>query len=387
MSTKEISADAVTAMDQTLGASLFFETLMEEEAETIQGDLIDNDAKSKTLGTSYMTFSQHESNRPRFTFENELGEGAYGKVWRAKDGDIGRSVAIKSYKYSGPTGYRLCASEIAIAGKLDHPGVPVVYDVEKTDDDEYHFIMKFIDGKPLTDIIEGLKAGDTSLHDRFSYAKRTELVIQILRVLSSVHKKGILHRDIKPENILIGHSGEAYLMDWGIALDMGISNGEGQLAGSPKYMSPEQAAKKSLDQRSDLYSIAAVLYELICLEEHGPDAESVDALLEVLPSYDFKFKFTTHSVQGMAPLRYSSLFEKALNVRLDERFQSADEFIESLETIQEGKVKVECPFTATIGALGWLNNAMDKKPMKTLGSLFVCFTGMSAALIYIGTLI
>ena len=158
-----------------------------------------------------------------FCIPARLGEGAYGRVWRAVDEDIGRDVAIKSYKLKGATGQKLCSTELQIAGKIDHPNVPVIYDVERAADDSYHFVMKFIEGQQLTELIQKLRAGDKELLEEYKLEQRIELIVQILRVLSSVHSKGIVHRDIKPENIMVGPNGEAYLMDWGIAIDTNIT--------------------------------------------------------------------------------------------------------------------------------------------------------------------
>lgn len=123
--------------------------------------------------------------------------------------------------------------------------------------------MKYVDGKALNTIIDGLRSDDDALHQRFHPVQRVQLITQILHVLSTVHARGIVHRDIKPENILIGSGGDAYLMDWGIAIDTTQVDGKGQFAGSPMYMSPEQSQRLILDGRSDLYSLGSTLYELL----------------------------------------------------------------------------------------------------------------------------
>lgn len=103
---------------------VFSKGLDDERRRHLNSDVI-------TIGQSIVDIGQvKENERPRFVFESELGEGAYGKVWKANDTDIGRSVAIKTYKLTGNKGYRLCSLEVGIAGKIDHPGVPVLYDVE-----------------------------------------------------------------------------------------------------------------------------------------------------------------------------------------------------------------------------------------------------------------
>ena len=100
--------------------------------------------------------------------------------------------------------------------------------------------MKYVEGKTLKQLIQELINNNKETHRRFPFGKRAELMIQLLRTLCDLHENNIVHRDIKPDNILVDHNGHAYLMDWGIALDLNESNGEGELCGTPKYMSPEQ---------------------------------------------------------------------------------------------------------------------------------------------------
>ena len=104
-----------------------------------------------------------------------LGEGTYGKVWKAKDQKIGRSVAIKEFKSTGEEGKLLCQLEISRTGRLDHPGIPTIYDVGQTEGRSY-FTMKFIEGKTLQEIIAELRNEDREAHERFPFVKRTEIV-------------------------------------------------------------------------------------------------------------------------------------------------------------------------------------------------------------------
>ena len=220
--------DDFTVTD-TIGGSILEDLFDDEAIETIAFDRDADETLTQSLGASQVGHAPD-----RFHYRSELGEGAYGKVWKAQDADIGREVAVKSYKYPGRAGQRLISLETSIAGKIDHPGVPALYDVKKTEDDQYHVIMKYVEGETLESIIDRLRDRDEETQTKYRFEQRTELIIQVLRALSVAHAKGIVHRDIKAENIMVGTSGEAYLMDWGIALDLSQSNGEGQLADAPQ---------------------------------------------------------------------------------------------------------------------------------------------------------
>ncbi|MBM74257.1 MAG: hypothetical protein CMK59_02550 [Proteobacteria bacterium] len=359
----------------TLGGTLLLETLfsddelqnLQEQNTDVQEEMLQQEQGSFTLGMSQFSPVKSEMNSPRYVYEHSLGEGAYGKVWKAKDSDIGRSVAIKSYKFKGAQGHRICSAELSIAGKIDHPGVPVVYDITNSQDDSYHVVMKYIDGVSLEDIIELLKGGCEATHAKYRYDLRIELMLQLLRILASIHKMGIIHRDIKPENILIGENGEAYLMDWGIALDLKQSDGEGQLAGTPNYMSPEQAASLPLDKRADLYAMAAVFYEFMSLRRSTPEAENTEELLLKLIGYeptvmDLWYKAP---VQGYYPRGFLDFFTKGLKKSPQERFQSAEDMIQEIHDINNGKMSPSCPFTALMLLNNRIHKAFQHNPIRT----------------------
>ena len=323
----------------------------------------------------------------RFGFVQELGEGAYGKVWKADDAAIGRTVAVKSYKFAGAKGAKLLDMETSIVGKIDHPGVPVLYDIQQTDDGLYHYIMKYVEGQTLEDVIERLRNKDPDTQKMFKHLNRAELILQILRTLASTHSKGIVHRDIKPENIMIGKNGEAYLMDWGIALDINENDGEGQLSGTPRYMSPEQAQSKAIDPRSDLFSIVGVLYEFITLKEHGPKASSALKMLEKIPTYmPSKMALAEpHPEVGPYPMTYCPIFVKGLQLNPNERYQSAEEMIQDLEYAMSGGIHISCPLTLTYRISSFFTTSLVNKPVASFLGIWGGLAAAAALLVFIGS--
>jgi serine/threonine protein kinase len=226
--------------------------------------------------------------RPRYQETRRLGEGGVGEVVMVRDNDIERHVALKRLRPEllGTTALARFVDEIQVVGQLEHPSIPPIHDVG-LDENGYFFVMKYVQGETLDAIIERLQARDPLYQRRFSYKARAELFLRILQTIQFAHEKGILHRDLKPENVMVGPYGEVMVMDWGLAKKVGSAadyalatperedgpgNSKrlqetrvGSLLGTPLYMSPEQARGQhdTLDQRSDIYSLCVLLFELL----------------------------------------------------------------------------------------------------------------------------
>ncbi len=202
----------------------------------------------------------------RYELKARIGEGAMAEVWSAHDPSIDRVLAIKLLKpefQSNPAYTSRFLREAKAAGALTHPNIVTIYDVGEADGRAY-IAMELLDGVPLD---EALKA-DAKLSDERVLA----IAGQLAGALSYAHLSGVIHRDIKPSNIMLGRNGRSIkILDFGIAR---IADGAalsadhertqvGQVIGTPRYMSPEQALGHALDGRSDLFSVGAVLYEAI----------------------------------------------------------------------------------------------------------------------------
>jgi serine/threonine-protein kinase len=195
----------------------------------------------------------------RYTVERELGRGATSVVYLARDRDYARMVAIKVLRQelSGSGAADRFLREVRLTAQLHHPNiVPVLHSGEHTG--HLFFVLPYLDGGTLRDRLEREK--QLPIADVVSMGKTIALA------LASAHEWNILHRDVKPENILFS-AGQACLADFGIARAITRASGEsvtstGLVVGTPAYMSPEQASgDREYDGRSDLYSLACVLYE------------------------------------------------------------------------------------------------------------------------------
>jgi tRNA A-37 threonylcarbamoyl transferase component Bud32 len=157
--------------------------------------------------------------KQRFEKIRLLGEGGLGEVVGAHDHDIGRKVAIKRLRAEvrSPAALARFVDEIRTIGKLEHPNIIPIHDVGMDESGELYFVMKYVDGETLEDVIQKLAAGDREYHERYTFERRVEIFRALLEALAFAHDRGIIHRDIKPANVMIGKFGEVLLMDWGIA--------------------------------------------------------------------------------------------------------------------------------------------------------------------------
>ncbi|MFE3164888.1 tetratricopeptide repeat protein [Streptomyces sp. NPDC059224] len=205
----------------------------------------------------------------RYRLLDLIGRGGMGEVWRARDESLGRQVALKCLKPLGPHHDQAFARvlrerfrrEARVAAALSHRGVTVVHDFGEHDGVLY-LVMELLDGRNLSQLLEDNK------HHPLPVGDVVDIAEQVAAALAHTHQQGIVHRDLKPANIMRLTDGTVKLCDFGIARlrhDIGLTSrltGTGIAMGTPHYMSPEQIGGTEVDQRSDLYSLGCVLYEI-----------------------------------------------------------------------------------------------------------------------------
>jgi len=254
----------------------------------------------------------------------------------------------------------------------------------------------------MADVIAKLKAGDTAYRERFTVELRARLFLLVLDAVRYAHSRGVLHRDLKPANIMVGPYDEVTVMDWGIAKPIGardpvsaakdtptswidsqdqrlIDTQVGTLAGTPWYMSPEQAAGQndSLDERSDVYSLALVFYEWLALEH---PLEGKSNLLEVLGTimmtdHDAGVLTRRAGARGV-PCEYVYLILRGLRRDRSERLASVDLMYQQLTDILDGKVPIECPVTFTKRASHEALHWVDHHQMLFVALFFIASGGL-----------
>src|SRR6185312_4006973 len=200
----------------------------------------------------------------RYEILSELGRGAMGTVFRARDPRIDRIVAIKTITVAGSNAQSMeeyrqrFFREAQAAGRLSHPGIVTIFDVDEDRATNTPFIvMEYVDSRPLDEFVNASEG-------RLPLATAVDLIQQIGAALDYAHSSGIVHRDIKPGNILITSDHRAKIADFGIAkLSMTEVTIPGHVLGTPAYMSPEQISGNPVDGRSDLFSLGVIAYGLL----------------------------------------------------------------------------------------------------------------------------
>ena len=217
----------------------------------------------------------------RYRVERILGQGGFGVVYLAHDGQLQRLVAIKvphRKLVDHSEDAEAYLTEARTVANLDHPHIVPVFDIGSTEDFSCIIVSKYIDG---TDLATRLIQSRLSLHESL------ELVATVAEALHHAHKQGLVHRDIKPGNILLDKSGRPFVTDFGLALrEQDIGKGP-RYAGTPAYMSPEQAWGEGhrVDGRSDIFSLGVVFYELL-VGRQPFRAESQAELMEQVTSFE-----------------------------------------------------------------------------------------------------
>lgn len=262
----------------------------------------------------------------RYRIEARIGEGAMADVFRAHDPDIGRTVAIKAlkpdYRRDPELGARFLR-EARAAGALNHPHIATIYDVGEADGVPY-IAMELVDGRPLDAVLQA--------QGRMPFERVLALGGQLAEALAYAHAQGVVHRDVKPSNILLSSDGAtAKLLDFGVAR-IGESEGQlartqaGQMIGTPRYMSPEQALGLPVDARSDLFSLGAVLYEMVT----GKMAFDASGLATLAMQIAQEKVAPIERAAGDCPPGLRQIVDKLLAKKPDQRFADGAQVVQAL---------------------------------------------------------
>jgi len=255
---------------------------------------------------------------------DELGRGGMAIVFKAKETELDREVAIKVLPFSLAFDKEFVERfqrEARTSAKLEHPNIIPIYRVGKSGRVIY-FVMKFLRGKPLSSVLAARGAG-------LPPAQIRSVLVDVCRALAYAHKSGIVHRDIKPDNIMFDEHGHAVVTDFGIAkaASGGKLTGTGMSIGTPHYMSPEQAKAQALDGRSDIYSLGVVAYQCLtgAVPFDGEDSFSIGYkhIMEELPQ---------PPLENPEKRQLFEIVKKMMAKLPEQRFQNAEELIGVLES-------------------------------------------------------
>lgn len=279
----------------------------------------------------------------RYKILRPLARGGMGTVYLAEDALLERKVAIKVTNIADSSG-ELAArmwQEATIIARLEHPGIVPIHDLGQTTDGRVFYVMRLVEGRRLDEY-----ASQTE-----SLAERLRVFLKVCETVAFAHASGVLHRDLKPENIMVGPFGEVMVMDWGVAKVMpraaadktddgsranatlnahsGNGTAHGTVVGTPDYMAPEQAAGRTdlLDERTDVYSLGAVLFFL--LTERSPLVADEQATFERPPT-------APRELNPKLPRAIAAICVKAMSPDQRGRYASAQELAAEITRFLDG---------------------------------------------------
>lgn len=272
----------------------------------------------------------------RYTVLGEISRGAMGIVYKAFDPVIERMVAIKTVRKDkamladgGEVQLARFKREAEAAGRLTHPNIVAIYEYGDLDDTAF-IAMEFIDGSTLKDYLDD--------EYPFSMDEIARIMGQLLGALGYSHRFGIVHRDIKPANLMLNRAGDLKITDFGIArIESSELTVVGTVLGTPSYMSPEQFRGEAADQRADLFSAGAVLYEL--LTGRRPFSGPIRTVEHMILHVDAE---RPSAVRPTVPSAFDDVIARALAKRPDQRFQTAEQMSRAIRAV------IEQPATTTL---------------------------------------
>src|SRR5262245_36426362 len=303
--------------------------------------------------------------RPFGEFEllEELGSGGMGVVYKARQREPERLVALKlmlAGKLATPEERARFQAEAKMAARLNHAGIVQVYDVGECDGQIY-FSMQYIDGTTLT---RRIAAGPLPPREA------ARIVAAVARAVQHAHENGVVHRDLKPSNVLLDRDGQPHVMDFGLARR--VEGGEsltrtGAIVGTPSYMAPEQAEGKRATSACDIYSLGAVLYHLLTGKPPFQAASVLDTLLLVREQELVEPRRLNPKVDR--DLEWICL--KALEKRPEDRYQTAGELANHLEAFLHGETPPVWPSNMSYFVHRMLRPTMHAPVLENWGALWM----------------
>jgi tetratricopeptide (TPR) repeat protein/predicted Ser/Thr protein kinase len=280
----------------------------------------------------------------RYEIIEILGQGGMGAVYKATDLELSRTVALKVIRPDLARDKAIVdrfKQELLLAHQVTHRNVIRIYDLSEADGMKF-ITMEYVEGENLLSLIREKK--------KFSPEEAVEIMQQVCRALEAAHTVGVIHRDLKPQNIMRDKTGRILVMDFGLARTLegdGMTQ-TGALVGTMEYMSPEQALGKTLDQRSDIFALGLIFYEMLT----GQMPFRADSTLASLIKRTQERASPLSDHDNTIPRSLSNIVIKCLEPDLDLRYKTANELLADLETWQGKRAGATLSFEPKVGPWG-----------------------------------
>ena len=302
---------------------------LESSAFAVAPELLTDDRASASVGELI----------GHYRIESLIGVGGMGEVYLARDERLGRKVALKLLPDSlttDETQLNRFKNEARSASALNHPNILTVYEIGAEGN------RQFI----ATEFIEGVTLRASLASGRMNPKAALEIAVQVASALAAAHETGVVHRDIKPENIMLRPDGYVKVLDFGIAklteqrpaldhYEVGttavLETRPGLVLGTGQYMSPEQARGQNVDARSDIWSMAVVVYEMVSGSPPFRGETPSDCIASILTTEPPSLS----SVSADVPIKLESILQKALRKNSDERYQTIEEMLADLRNLKD----------------------------------------------------
>jgi WD40 repeat protein/tRNA A-37 threonylcarbamoyl transferase component Bud32 len=324
----------------------------------------------------------------RYDLVDEHGRGGLGRVMRARDRELGRTVAIKELLRRGRTAELRFLREALITARLEHPAIVPVHEAGRWPDGTPFYSMKLVAGRPLRDLIDEARDSEDRLAARLALVPH---VVAVADAIAYAHAQRIVHRDLKPSNVIVGDYGETVVIDWGLAKDLSLGEREdvadpyrapalpevteaGAVMGTPAFMAPEQARGEPGDERADVYALGAMLYAVLAGQSPYQGTRSTDIVRAVVDGPPTPLA----ELAPGAPADLVAVAAAAMERDAGRRLGSAKAFADELRRYLRGQQVLSHRYTVAEKLLRWTRRHRELSAAVAVGLVLLAAVGAAA---------